>query len=351
MPALAPMLRATRCARACVAAWMIVSGAAAQTPPTPTSGVPQPPSVPAESDPAVEKSIAAYQRGVDLTQREQWGEALAAFEQAAAARDHVQIQFNVGYCQRALGRYVAASETFRRVVASPGELAAVKVDDAKAYVAELDAVLVTLQVTLEPARAAVSVDGRPLRSSARGFLASVAPPGEGTSPGRRSFTVITEPGSHLFRATRPGHQDVIVQGSYRAGEKASLDLRLDKLPGRVSVRSDPERAIVRVNGREAGLAPIDVERPAGRYGLEVVLDGFEPYSATLDLQAGQRSAMTAKLRPHEEPLTKKWWFWTGAAAVVVGGAALTYALTRPEPETPPYDGGNTGWVVGQLTQW
>jgi hypothetical protein len=45
------------------------------------------------------------------------------------------------------------------------------------------------------------------------------------------------------------------------------------------------------------------------------------------------------------PITKKWWFWAGAAAIVGGATAATYFATRPAPETPPYDGGNTNWVV------
>jgi hypothetical protein len=285
---------------------------------------------------------------VQRTKDAQWGEALAAFEEAAAARDAPLVQYNIAFCQRALGRYVAARRTFRRVLANPEGLAATQVDDSKAFVEELDKLLVHVAVTLDPKGAQLTVDGRALQSvSEGGATVFVALPGGTASSGptEKTFSIQLDPGVHLFRAVRAGHQDALVQKTYRPGEKTTLDLHLDTLPARVSIRSEPAQAIVRVDGREAGLAPIEIERPAGQHKIEVVLDGYETYSATLDLHAGQRSDITSKLVPIKQSILKKWWFWTGAAAVVAGGAVLTWGLTRPEPLPPPYDGGSTGWVV------
>jgi len=283
-----------------------------------------------------------------MARAEQWGAALAAFEKAAEARDAPIVQFNIAYCQRALGRYVAARETTKRVLADPSGLPSAQLQDAKAYAREFEKLLVRLEVTLEPTSALLSVDGRPLRATGTGkkvFLASLEPPGKGRAVGQRVFTMVLDPGLHLFRATRPGHQDAVIRKSYRPGQRAKLDLRLDVLPATVSVKSVPTGAIVRVDEREVGLAPIEVQRPAGRYQLEVALDDYDTYTATLNLRAGQRSDLTAELVPYEEPITKKWWFWTTIAAVVAGGVIVTYVATRPDPEPPPYDGGNTGWVV------
>jgi hypothetical protein len=154
-----------------------------------------------------------------------------------------------------------------------------------------------------------------------------------------------DPGAHVFRGVRKGHGDALVRRSWRAGRRAELDLRLDELPATVRIRSTPEGAVVRVDGREVGVAPVELERRAGQYELEVVLDGYETYTATLDLGPGQRSDLTAELVEHSTPIYERWWFWTGAAAIVAGAAVVTWAATRPEPEPPPYDGGSTGWVV------
>jgi hypothetical protein len=287
-------------------------------------------------------------RGVALAREEQWGNALLAFEEAASARDAPLVQFNIAYCLRALGHYVAAREATVRVLRDPTGLAPAQIEDAKAYAAEFESLLVQVEVTLEPPSAALSVDGRPLARAPGGgdsFLAGVAPAGDGTAPGVRKLTVVLDPGSHLFRATRPGHQDAVVQKSYRAGDRTKLDLRLDVLPANVSVKSSPPLAIVKVDGREVGLAPAEFQRSAGQYQLEVLLDGYEPYTTSLKLHAGQRADLTAELVPYEQPVYETWWFWTTAAAVVAGGVVLTYFLTRPEPDPLPYDGGSTGWVV------
>src|SRR3990172_8892623 len=78
----------------------------------PTSAEASEPAVvpgPAEpDDDATRKGREAYQRGVELARAEQWGEALSAFQLAAEARDAPVVQFNIAYCLRALGRYVAA---------------------------------------------------------------------------------------------------------------------------------------------------------------------------------------------------------------------------------------------------
>ena len=337
-------LRLGYAALALVLTALMASGTAAAQP----AGAAPAPDAGELTDPATERGRQAFASGVKLAKAEQWGEALAAFEEAAAARNAPLVQFNIAYCQRALGRYVAARETTARVVSDPAGLAASQVEEARAYLAEFDKVLVRVRVVLEPPTAVLTVDGRPLvpaEGQAATFLAGIAPPGDGAALGKRELIVVLDPGVHLFRATRPGHQDAIVQKSYRAGDNVKLDLRLDVLPATIAIKSTPGAGIVRINDREVGLAPIEFQRPAGRYSLEVVRDEYEPYRATLDLRAGQRADLTAKLVLYEEPITKKWWFWTGAAVVVTGGVLLTYALTRPEPTPPPFDGGSTGWVL------
>jgi hypothetical protein len=308
----------------------------------------------ASADDATERGRAAIRRGQALAKEEQWGDALAAFQEAAAARDAPLVQFSIGYCERALGRYVAARKTLLAVAANSEGLDPAQLDDTKAYIGEFDKLIVRLAVTLDPAAATLTVDGRPLVAGdgQDTYLADVALAGVGTSLGKGSFTVLLDPGAHLFRAVREGHQDALVSKSYRTGEKGSLDLHLDVLPATVAIKSEPAAAIVRVDSREVGLAPIEFERPAGQYRVEVALDRYETYKAALDLAPGQRADLTAKLNPHTEPLTAKWWFWTGAAAVVAGGVVATYFLTRPAPPPPPYDMGSANWLVhAQGIRW
>jgi hypothetical protein len=227
-------------------------------------------------------------------------------------------------------------------------------DDMKAYLDEFDRLIVRVAVRLDPASATLTIDGRPLvpGEAPDTYLAGVAAAGVGAPLGKAAFTVLLDPGSHLFRGVREGHEDALVSKSYRPGEKSSLDLHLDVLPATVAIRSEPPAAIVRVNAREVGIAPIEFERPAGQYKVEVALDRYETYKASIDLSPGQRADLTAKLNPRTEPLTSKWWFWTGAAAVVGGGVVATYFLTRPAAQPPPYDAGSANFLVhAQGLRW
>jgi hypothetical protein len=308
----------------------------------------------ATADDATDVGRKAFLRGVELSRREEWGEALGAFEEAAAARDAPLVEFNIAYCQRALGRYVAARRTLRTLLRDPTGLAGSQVEDAKTYLAEFDKLVVRLAVTLEPPGATLAVDGRSLspdEGSTDTYVGSVSA-GEAVAVDKVHFSLLVDPGVHVFQASRAGHQAAVLRNSYRPGDSSQLDLRLDVLPATIAVRSEPTAAIVHIDGREVGLAPIEFQRQAGTYRLEVARVGFETYKATLDLHAGQRSDLTAKLNVYREPLTRKWWFWTGAAVVVAGGAVLTYALTRPAAQPPPYDSGTANWLAhAQALHW
>jgi hypothetical protein len=306
---------------------------------------PGPAQAQAPDDDVTARARTAFLRGVQRSKDAQWGEALASFQEAAAVRDAPVVEYNIGFCERALGNYVAARRTFRRVLTNPEGLAPSQVEDSKSYVGELDLLVVRVAVAIDPPGASLVVDGRPLRAdAAAGEAVFVAASGGAPTkaPDGKAFTVELDPGVHLFRASRPGHQDAFVQKTYRPGEKVTLELHLDLLPAHVAVSSDPGQAVVRVDNREAGVAPIDIERPPGLYRIEVVRDGFETYGATFDLHAGQRADLTAKLVPVRASIVKKWWFWTAAAVVVAGGVVLTYELTKPPP---PYDGGSLKWVA------
>ncbi len=335
--------------------WLGLVVAAVAAASSPSLALAQAPARPAAAgDDATARGHAAYVRGVQLSHDQQWGEALVAFEEAAALRDHPLVRINIAYCQRALGRYVAARSTVLGVLAKPAGLDPAQLEDARNYLAEFDKLLARVKVQLDPASATLTVDGRPLveGDAPDTYLGDVAPAGVGAPLGKPSFTVVLDPGAHLFRAVREGHQDALVSKSVRPGESAALDLHLDVLPATVAIHSEPAAAIVRVDSREVGLAPIEFQRPAGQYKLEVLLDQYETYTAALDLSPGQRADMTAHLNPYHEPLTKKWWFWTGAAVVVAGGAVLTYFLTRPAPQPPPYDAGSANWLVkAQGIRW
>jgi hypothetical protein len=330
-----------------------VAWAQGQAPP---SAPPAAPTAPAPSiEPSAEEARVAeardlFKQGVESVKEAQWASALSAFERSAALRPHATTTFNIGACERAMGAYTRARASFRRSIeedsARPGELAPSLLVEAQGLLREIEQLLAWVQITLEPEDAAVAVDGRPIVAEADGtFVAGVAPPGPGVSPKVRVFTVRMNPGAHVLTLSRKGFTDAVVNRSVSPGESASMDLRLDRLPATLDVSANVAGAIVTVDGKDLGPAPVSVLRPPGRYQVTVAKDGFDPYETRVEVQAGERSALSAVLTEESTPITKKWWFWTGAAGVVAAGVLTTFLLTRPEPEPPPYDGGSTGWVV------
>jgi len=295
-----------------------------------------------------------FDDGITLAGETRWAEALGAFREAAANRDAAVVQLNIAYCLRALGHYVAARLAVRQALAQRDKLSADQLNQAEGYEKEFDGLIARLKVSLEPADAALSVGGRPLISVADepGILhAGVAPPAEPSQVNAKKFTVLLDPGHHLFRASRPGRADVLVAKTVRPGQQAKLDLRLDALPATVSITTTPKQAIVRAGGREVGVAPVEFERPAGKLKLEVVQDGFEPHEADLDLTAGQRADLNITLRPEEERIYEQWWFWTVIGVGVTGAIIGTYFGVTANDEPPAYDGGSIGWVASPLVRF
>jgi PEGA domain len=288
-----------------------------------------------------------FQTGVEQVQRAQWGEALAAFERSAALVEHPLTTFNIGACQRALGRYTLARRTLAKALAAGKETQTLPpsyASDAEAFLGEINGLLARVAITVQPAGATLTVDGRPLLAEAGGFVAGVAPPGRG-APASGGFEVLLDPGAHVLSLALKGYTDLVVNRTFAPGSRSELPLLLERLPATLKVASDVPGASVRLGLEQLGLAPINVQKPPGAYRVLVEKRGFERYTSEVRLNAGETTSLRAKLVEERIPVTKRWWFWTAAVGVVAGAAIATFAVTRPEPSPPPYDGGSTGWVV------
>lgn len=298
--------------------------------------------------PDVVRARELYSQGITLVRDAQWGEALSLFEQSAALRPHPITIYNIGVCERALGRYTRAARSFERAL-SPGldgmALPASMAAEAATLRDEVQRLLVRAEVTVAPADAVLLVDGRPVQRDGGVFLAGVRPAGAGEPLPAGRGTVELDPGAHVFVVTRRGFADVVVNRSFAPGARTSVSLELDRLPATIRVSASRPGAVVSVGGLDAGVAPVELARPAGAYTILVRKPGFDAYRAEVTVAAGEETAIAAHLVETKVPLTRRWWFWAGAAGVVAGGVTATYLLTRQRPEPAPYDGGSTGWVV------
>jgi hypothetical protein len=288
----------------------------------------------ADEDPArVAEARQRFVVGTELVKKAQWSEALAAFEESVRLRPHPITQYNIGACERALGRYSRAREAFARALA-PSEkpqdqLPTSLVEEARGFVAEIDGLLAHLDLAVDPPEASVALDGHPLS----------APP---TAPGR--WSLVLDPGAHIFTLARRGYADVVVNRSLAPGSHAPLALQLDRLPATLHLSCDRPQAVVTVDGIDVGAAPVDLQRPAGTHAITMARPGFVTYHGKLTVQPGEEARLNAPLEEQRTPIYRKWWFWT-AAVVVVAGAVVGSFFAARAAETPTVDGGGLGWSV------
>ena len=309
---------------------------------------------PAESA-QVAQARDEFVRASERAKRAQWAEALQAFERSAKLRPHAVTTFNIGVCQRAMGNYTLARDTLLRAAAQNQaaggtELADSLVAENKAFLTQLDQLLATANVVLEPATATVTVDGRPLAARGEGadriMVAGVREPGKGDPAPSQKFRLLLNPGAHVITLARPGFAEAVISRTVAPGSTTDLKLELDRLPAVMHVTSNEEGAVVAVNAVDVGIVPVDVSRPAGDYRVTVTKPGFKRYENNVTVRPGEELTLGASLSKHETSLTERWWFWTVAGAVVVGAGVGTYALTRGESTVQePLNGGGLGWTV------
>lgn len=320
--------------------------------------------------PEIEQAREAFARGAALAKDAQWGAALASFERSAKLRPHAWTTYNIAVCERALGKYVRARRSFARalderrsVALSPArpdppnpsaqpaaDLPEPIVADVRRFLVEIDQIVASLDVTLDPADAAVAVDGQPLEAVASQggvptLVAGTLPAGPGRPPPAGSFRLLLDPGSHVFVITREGFTNAVHAEVVRPGERRALSLAVARMPATLAITSNEANAVVVVDRLDVGIAPVTLLRPAGTHHIMVRKPGFDPYEIDTTVAAGQRAELAAALKPQRPSIVTRWWFWTAASAVIAGAAITTYALTRPAPQRPPLDGGGLGWAV------
>ena len=300
--------------------------------------------------PEVQKARAEFVTATDHVKNARWGEALAAFERSGSMRPHALTTYNIGACERALGRYTRARQTLVKAVeadeaSGSRELPRSFAEDARRWIKEIDGILVRASVTLAPADATLLVDGAPLVREGDVLVAGLAPGDRGVATPGVQFTLVVDPGDHIIALSRAGFANAVVTKTFAAGSRPALALDLRSLPATIRISANLQGAVVSVDDLDTGVAPTQIERPAGAYHVAVRKKGYVPYLTTVRVNAGDNPSLQANLAEETTPVYKKFWFWTLATTVIAGAAVGTYFLTRPDPQRPAPDGGGIGWVV------
>jgi hypothetical protein len=207
----------------------------------------------------------AFRLGAALARQGQWTEALAAFERSGSLLPHATTTYNIGFCERALGRNTRARKAFRSAL-EQGRRAAQELDadvraQAEAYLTEVEQRLARVTVHAREAELGIAVDGRPLELEAPGprpvAVAGTLGEGEGKPIPAPSFVILIDPGSHVFEITS-GKRTRMIRKTLTPGSSVVLEL---ELPGErpttgtgVDARWNPTWAIIAYGVGAAGMA-------------------------------------------------------------------------------------------------
>jgi PEGA domain len=307
--------------------------------------------------PETSKAREEFLSGAELVKQARWGEAMGAFERSSKLRPHAITTYNIGACERAMGFYTRAQKTFQDALHQNEangrtDLPAALIVDIEGYLSQIRSLLSAALVTLVPANAAISVDGRPLELTERAsnppvLAAGVRDPGPGETPPASVFRIELDPGLHVITLSRKGFADAVVNRTFLPGATAEMSLHLDRLPATLHVASYPSGGVVTVDGVDVGATPIDVSRPAGSYKVIVKKSGYVPYETELVIQSGEDVNLSPNLPKEKVALTQRWWFWTAVGVVVLAAAGGTYLVERSRETNPapPPDGGGLGWTL------
>lgn len=188
------------------------------------------------ADTGTQRARELFEHGAALAREGRWHDALAAFEQSATLRSHATTTYNVGYCERALGHATRARKYFAQALRENatrggGELSSDLQGATEQYLREVEAQVATADVTIDPADASITVDGRPLELDSQPgappvLFAGTRDPGDGQAPPSGTFVLRIDPGSHVFAVTARDGRSRVVDERFTAGEHRTLRIAL-----------------------------------------------------------------------------------------------------------------------------
>lgn len=199
-------------------------------------------------DAKVTEARAAFERGAAFASEERWGDALAAFAESSALRPHATTSYNIGYCERALGRAVRARKFFALAlsqdVSSNGtELTPELRAASRKYLEEVRAQIATPKLVV-PADVTITVDGRPLEAADGGrYLAGTRNAGPGEKVSVNTFVLEVDAGAHEIVIASSDGRNRVAHEYFPPGTTKEVRLELPAVaaPGPTTIL-DPGRS-------------------------------------------------------------------------------------------------------------
>jgi hypothetical protein len=183
----------------------------------------------------VAQARTAFERGAAFASEERWGDALSAFTESALLRPHATTTYNIGFCERALGRAVRARKHFALALAQDqtakgAELTPELRAASKKYLEEVRTQIATPTIVVPP-EVTITIDGRPLEAADAGLmLAGTRDPGPGEKVPSGHFVLEIDAGAHEIVIAAPDGRNKVAHEYFPAATTKELKLDLPPLP-------------------------------------------------------------------------------------------------------------------------
>lgn len=290
----------------------------------------------------------SFALGSTLARHGQWVDALVAFERSHRLHPHATTLFNIGFCERALGRFTRARKSFRAAltagIADRQGLAPDVATEARGYLEEIERRIVRATVVIRQPSLRLTINGRPLEAETlqpQGrtfFVAGTRDAGPPETAPVAVFELLLDPGEQSIVISNNSTDHVITR-QFGAGSTPRIELAAPvPAPAAPRLRVEPEPRESE-SRRMVQLAPPAIAYGVGVAGLVVgsvfgiatlanakaltekcpQKDGC-PKTAQEDIEASERNSLISNV---------------GFGVGLIGGMVGTYLLLTSQPEDIP----------------
>jgi hypothetical protein len=106
-----------------------------------------------------------------------------------------------------------------------------------------------------------------------------------------------KPGNYNVEVLKDGYVDWKENVNIAPGKDIELTATLQIMPGSISIKSNPSDAMVLIDGREIGIAPVSIsELTPGMHYVDVRMDGYEDWKESVDIIPNKEIKLTPTLQ-------------------------------------------------------
>jgi hypothetical protein len=241
------------------------------------------------ADASVERGKKMSLAAVDLARSGSYAEAIVLFKKAYALTHDSMILYNIGQVAARMGDLPQAREYLERFLNEEREADALERgrQALKDVMARWPG---WLRVTSPTVGALVEIDGKPA----------------GRTPLDRPVEL--SPGEHTLKVIAPGKRAFERQVEVAAGEALAIAAILEDEPGVLSLKVEPSKAKVLVDGKAVDAALVSALSLApGSHFLRVEAEGYDAEEQTIVAVGGEttRASVALKKKPAPQPVVAK----------------------------------------------